>query len=86
MGALQHLKELVLIDAPLTTASYLNPLPPNLTKLTFEKQWHNSASLDLSAALCKQTHPGNHTGPQAEQQLVNKWWKPAVPARRGHAA
>jgi hypothetical protein len=89
VGALQHLKELVLFDAPLTTASYLNPLPPNLTKLTFEKQLYISASVDLSAAFSKHTqHPywfAVTRQSHRQQQLADKWRKPAVPARLRHA-
>lgn len=62
IGALQHLQQLILIDNPLRTAAYLNPLPPNLTALTLQGGGAFSQSLadrrvDVSAALSK---PAQH--------------------------
>lgn len=57
VGVLQHLQKLVLMGNPLRTASYLNPLPQNITTLNLtsgSSRLHNPR-LDFSAVLSQHT-------------------------------
>jgi hypothetical protein len=54
ISALQHLQQLILIDNPLRTASYLNPLPPNLAALTITGRREDVSASNAEESLLAQ--------------------------------